>query len=61
MTVTNKEYLQVMQVIRSYNNMYSNAYGVVLAGSALAALPPVIVFLIFQRHIVRGLMISGIK
>ncbi len=61
MTVTNTQYLQVMQVIRSYNNMYSNAYGVVLAGSALAALPPIIVFLIFQRHIVKGLMISGIK
>ncbi len=61
MTVTNTKYLQVMQVIRSYNNMYANNYGVVLAGSALAALPPIIVFLIFQRHIVRGLMISGIK
>lgn len=61
MTVTNTRYLQVMQVIRSYNNMYANNYGVVLAGSALAALPPIIVFLIFQRHIVRGLMISGIK
>lgn len=61
MTVTSARYLQVMQVIRSYNSMYFNNYGVVLAGSALAALPPVIVFLIFQRHIVRGLMISGIK
>ncbi len=61
MTVTSSQYLQVMQVIRSYNNMYTNSYGVVLAGSALAALPPIIVFLIFQRHIVRGLMISGIK
>jgi multiple sugar transport system permease protein len=61
MTVTSTQYLQVMQVIRSYNNMYANNYGVVLAGSALAALPPIIVFLIFQRHIVRGLMISGIK
>lgn len=61
MTVTSSQYLQVMQVIRSYNNMYSTAYGVVLAGSAIAALPPILVFLIFQRHIVKGLMISGIK
>lgn len=61
MTVTSARYLQVMQVIRSYNSMYFNNYGVVLAGSALAALPPIIVFLIFQRHIVKGLMISGIK
>ena len=50
-----------MQVIRSYNNMYASNYGVVLAGSAIAALPPILVFLLFQRHIVKGLMISGIK
>lgn len=61
MTVTGSKYLQVMQVIRSYNNMYATKYGIVLAGSALAALPPIIVFLLFQRHIVKGLMISGIK
>jgi multiple sugar transport system permease protein len=61
MTVTSPKFMQVMQVIRSYNNMYSNNYGVVLAGSAIAALPPILVFLLFQRHIVKGLMISGIK
>ncbi|MFH1512943.1 MAG: carbohydrate ABC transporter permease [Bacillota bacterium] len=61
MMVTSSKYMQVMQVIRSYNNMYSNNYGVVLAGSAIAALPPILVFLLFQRHIVKGLMISGIK
>jgi multiple sugar transport system permease protein len=61
MTVTSPQFMQVMQVIRSYNNMYSNNYGVVLAGSAIAALPPILVFLLFQRHIVKGLMISGIK
>jgi len=61
MTVTSGQYLQVMQVIRSYNNMYANKYGIVLAGSVIAAIPPIVVFLIFQRHIVKGLMISGIK
>lgn len=61
MTVTSSRYMQVMQVVRSYNNMYSNNYGVVLLGSAIAALPPILVFLLFQRHIVKGLMISGIK
>jgi len=61
MTVTSNQYMQVMQVIRSYNNMYANKYGIVLAGSLLAALPPIICFLCFQRYIVKGLMISGIK
>ena len=61
MTVTSSKYMQVMQVIRSYNNMYSTSYGVVLAGSAIAALPPIVVCLIFQRYIVKGIVISGIK
>lgn len=61
MTVTSAKYVQVMQVIRSYNNMYANSYGVVLAGSALAAIPPILCFLCFQKYIVKGLMISGIK
>ena len=61
MTVTSSQYMQVMQVIRWYNNMYANKYGIVLAGSALAALPPIICCLCFQRYIVKGLMISGIK
>jgi multiple sugar transport system permease protein len=36
-------------------------YGMLLAGSTLAALPVIILFLIFQRHIISGIRISGIK
>ena len=61
MTVTDVRHLQVMQVIRSFSSMYSTRYGTVMAGSTLAALPPILLFLIFQRKIVRGIVISGIK
>jgi multiple sugar transport system permease protein len=61
MTVTKISHLQVMQVIRSFSSMYSTRYGTVMAGSTLAALPPIILFLVFQRHIVKGIIISGIK
>ena len=61
MTVTKIANLQVMQVIRSYSSMYSTKYGTVMAGSTLAALPPIVLFLLFQRHIVKGIMLSGIK
>lgn len=61
MTVHQQQVFACDAVIRSYNNMYSNSYGVVLAGSIIAALPPIFVFLCFQRYIVKGLMISGIK
>ncbi len=61
MTITSINHLQVMQVMRSYSRMYSTRYGTVMAGSTLAALPPIILFLIFQRHIVKGIILSGIK
>ena len=32
-----------------------------MAASAIAAIPPLIVFMIFQRDIVKGMLISGIK
>ncbi len=61
MTITRITNLQVMQVMRSYSSMYSTRWGTVMAGSTLAALPPIILFLIFQRHIVKGIILSGIK
>ncbi|MCC2628667.1 MAG: hypothetical protein K0S14_2317 [Thermomicrobiales bacterium] len=32
-----------------------------MAGSVVATLPVLIVFLIFQRHFVRGIAMSGLK
>jgi multiple sugar transport system permease protein len=61
LTISSVEKYQVMQVIRSFRNMYSEAFGVVMAASAVGAIPPLIVFLIFQRYIIKGMLISGIK
>lgn len=61
LTLTSTDKWQIMQVIRSFRNTYSEAYGVVMAASLLSAIPPLIVFLIFQRHIIKGMLISGIK
>lgn len=61
MTITSKNYIQIMQVIRSYNSMYASKYGTVLAGSTLAALPPILLFMALQKHIIKGIVISGIK
>lgn len=61
MTITSKDYIQIMQVIRSYNSIYSSKYGTVLAGSTLAAIPPILLFALIQKHIIKGIIISGIK
>lgn len=60
-TISSVQNYQVMQVIRSFRNTYTEAYGVVMAASVLGAIPPLIVFLIFQKYIIKGMLISGIK
>ena len=61
LTITNPAKYQVMQVIRSFRNQYTEAYGVVMAASVIGAIPPLVLFMIFQRDIVKGMLISGIK
>lgn len=61
LTITSTNKWVLMQVVRSFRNTYSEAYGVVMAASVLSAIPPLIVFLIFQKDIVKGMLISGIK
>lgn len=42
-------------------DQYANRWGVFCAGALLAALPVVILFLIFQRYLVGGLTAGGVK
>lgn len=60
-TVGNR-WTQVQQIIRSYTSSYGGGnYGVIMAASLLAIIPPIIVFAIFQKHITRGYIMSGLK
>jgi multiple sugar transport system permease protein len=61
LTLSSVDKWQIMQVIRSFRSTYSESYGVVMAASVLSAIPPLIVFLVFQKHIIKGMLISGIK
>jgi multiple sugar transport system permease protein len=47
-----------ISVLRS---SYSTNYGLVMAGSSLAFLPPFALFLILQKQFVEGIALSGIK
>lgn len=42
-------------------NQFANRWGVFCAGALLAALPVVIIFMIFQRYLVGGLTAGGVK
>ena len=61
MTISKPKYMQVMQIIRSMRSVYSTDFGAVMAGTAIAVIPPIILFFIFQKQIVKGLVLSGLK
>jgi multiple sugar transport system permease protein len=39
--------------------MWQTAWPLVAAGSLLAAIPPVIIFFVLQRHLIAGLTAAG--
>lgn len=59
--INNSSIAQVMQVIRVLKTSYSGEYGIVIAATILAIAPPLLIFAIFQKKIVAGIAISGLK
>jgi ABC-type glycerol-3-phosphate transport system permease component len=48
-------------VLNQYLGVYSQHYGVFLAGTLLAILPPAILFLALQREFISGLTSGAVK
>ncbi|MBN9238962.1 MAG: ABC transporter permease [Micrococcales bacterium 70-64] len=61
LTITNPDLTQIMQFLGNFRSDRGNEWGLLMAGSTLAALPTIILVLFFQRYIVNGVRISGIK
>lgn len=61
MTITSTDLFQIQQYLATFRDERATELGLLMAGSMLAALPVIIVFLIFQRHIVTGIKLAGIK
>jgi multiple sugar transport system permease protein len=61
MTITNPELFQIMQYLYTFRSERSTEMGLLMAGSTLAALPTITLFLIFQKYIISGIKISGLK
>lgn len=61
MTITSPKLMQLMQIVRSLRSVYSTKFGVVMAASSVAAILPIVLFLIFQKYIVKGIVLSGLK
>ncbi|HJG90433.1 MAG TPA: carbohydrate ABC transporter permease [Brachybacterium massiliense] len=61
MTITSPELYQVQQYLAAFRGERSSELGLLMAGSACAALPIIIIFLIFQRQIIANIKMAGLK
>lgn len=60
--VSNKKELFTLPVgLSSYSVEQSIAWEMIMTGAAIATLPTLLVFLVLQRFIVRGVMLAGLK
>ncbi len=61
LTIQNPELFQIQQYLGNFRSERGNEWGLLMAGSFLSALPLITLVLIFQRYIVNGVRISGLK
>jgi multiple sugar transport system permease protein len=61
MTISDENLYQIMQLLAFFRSNESNQWAMIMAGSTIAALPTIIIFLIFQKHLVEGMKLSGLK
>jgi len=47
--------------IALFQTSYYTEYALTLAASVLCTLPAMLVFLLFQRHIIQGVALTGLK
>lgn len=61
MTITNPDLFQIQQYLATFRSERGTDFGLVMAGATLTMIPTLILFLIFQRYIIQGIKISGLK
>lgn len=62
LVVTNKTQMYVVTVgLQAFSNIYFNEYHLLTAAAVMSIIPIVVVFIVFQKWIVRALVMSGLK
>lgn len=60
--VTTNRLLYTLQVgLALYSGEFAQQWEMIMAGASIATIPVLIVFLIFQRQIIQGIALTGIK
>lgn len=61
MTISDERLYQIMQLLAYFRSTQNTEWAMIMAGSTLAAIPTIILMLIFQRYIIQGIKIAGLK
>jgi multiple sugar transport system permease protein len=61
MTITDERLYQIQQLLAYFRSTENTEWAMIMAGSTLAAIPTIILMLIFQRYIIQGIKIAGLK
>ena len=62
MLITNRNEMRTVQVgIGQLNSSEGSAYGVIMAGAVIVLIPSLLVFIIFQKQIINGMVTGSVK
>jgi multiple sugar transport system permease protein len=62
LVVTQSQEMWVVQLgIQQFTGQYGNQYQLIMAASTIAALPTLIMFFVFQKRLVEGIKLAGLK
>ena len=61
LTITTPEKFVLQQYLATFRSERNTELGLLMAGSTLAALPVIVLFLIFQRQIIGNIKMAGLK
>lgn len=60
-SITDEKLYTLPIAIRLFQQQHGTEWGLVFAASTIAVLPTILIFIIFQRHFVRGIMSGAVK
>jgi len=61
LTVSDSKLYQIMQYMRFFMSDHGKDWALIMAGTTLVSIPVALLFAVFQRNLVEGIKISGIK
>jgi ABC-type sugar transport system, permease component len=56
-----KELMPIQVGLRVFQGQYFTRYEMLMAGTTIAAIPAIILYLVFQRSVISGIMAGGVK